>query len=64
MQQLVAQVGSNASLAQICLESGVLDAAIDASPFKVSVKSVCYKAAAGVFEALAAVLEDELGKLL
>lgn len=54
-------VGSNATLAQICLESGLLDAAIAASTRRVTVKGVCYKAAAGIFKAVAAALVDEFG---
>lgn len=61
-QHLVAQVGSNATLAQICLESGVLDSAIDAGTRRVKVDSVHLTAAAGIFEAVAAALHDELGK--
>lgn len=63
-QHLVAQVASNATLAQICLESGVLDAAIAAGTRRVKVDSVCLTAAAGIFEAVAAALHDELGRLI
>ncbi|GMK58573.1 hypothetical protein CspeluHIS016_0600150 [Cutaneotrichosporon spelunceum] len=56
---LVSDVGANATLAHIALESGVLDAAV--AQRKMCPTSLCHKAAAGIFEALAAVMEDEMG---
>ncbi|BEI83430.1 hypothetical protein CcaverHIS002_0400340 [Cutaneotrichosporon cavernicola] len=56
---VVSAVGSNATLAHIALESGVLDAAF--AQRKTGAPSVSYKAAAGIFEALVAVMEEEMG---
>lgn len=61
MQDLVAQVGSNATLAQICLESCVLDTAVPSSPLHLGGNGMCCRRAAGIFDAVAAVLQVELG---
>ncbi|KLT38388.1 hypothetical protein CC85DRAFT_306012 [Cutaneotrichosporon oleaginosum] len=54
---LVSLVGANTTLAQITLESGVLDVALQRSSYSYATVN----AAAGIFEALIAVMHEEIG---